>query len=94
MKHKRDRVQTGTSLYKVPILVMIGQYNNQDSWMYIRTPGCISGFLDVYQDPWMFDILDSPIMQDFWLKIYNVLYSKIHTIMQVSTIYIYIKQCL
>ena len=43
LKHKRDRVQTGTSSYKVPILVMIGQ----DSWMYIRTPGYISGPLDV-----------------------------------------------
>ena len=77
MKHKRDRVQTGTSLYKVPILVMIGQYNNQDSWMYIRTPGYISGLLDVYQDPWMADIQDSLIMHDSWLnRNYNVLYSK------------------
>ena len=68
MKHKRDRVQTDTSLYKVPILVMIGQYNNQDSWMDIRTPGYISGLLYIHQNPWMFDIPDSPIMQDFWLK--------------------------
>ena len=76
LKHKRDRVRTGTSLNKVSILVMIGQYNNQDFWRYIRTPGYISGLLDIYQDPWMFDIPDSPIMQNFWLKIYNLLYSK------------------
>ena len=77
LKHKRGRVQTGTSLYTVPIFVLIGQYNNQDSWIYTRTPGYIPGLLDVYQDSWMFNIQNSLIMHDSWLnRNYNVLYSK------------------
>ena len=30
-----------------PIFILIGQYSNQDSWIYTRTPGCLSGLLDV-----------------------------------------------
>ena len=52
-KHKRGRVQTGTFLYTVPIFVLIGQYNNQDSPIYTKTPGYIPGLLDTYQDSWM-----------------------------------------
>ena len=52
LKHKRERVQTGTSLYtylcpdwaiQQPGLLDI----YQESWIYIRNPGCLTGLLDI-----------------------------------------------
>ena len=91
MKHKRDRVQTGTSLYKVPILVMIGQYNNQDSWMYIRTPGYISGPLDVRHPrlPNHAGLLAKKSTMYSIVKKKSILLCKF-----IQSIHMYIRQCL